>query len=60
MTDFDSHQVRLLPVEIVVYPERTVTRLVFGKKTLEEEYRQPSVSKKRRKKLKAERKSKFR
>lgn len=54
---FDGEeQVRLIPVETVVYPERTVRRYQFGKKTIEEEYRQPVLSRRRRKKLKAKRK----
>lgn len=46
----------LLVVEVVVYPTMTAVRYEFGKLTLEEKYRRPALTRRRRKKLNAKKK----
>lgn len=46
--------VTLFPVEIVVYPNKTVTRYRFGERTFEERYSSHVLSRRRRKRLMAE------
>lgn len=47
---------QLLIVELVVYPDgRTYPRYAFGKRSVEEKYRRPALTRRRRKKLRAQR-----
>jgi hypothetical protein len=47
---------QLLIVELVVYPDgRAYPRYAFGKRSIEEKYRRPALTRRRRKRLRAQR-----
>lgn len=50
---FDEDIRRPFTVQIVVYPERTVRRYGFEEQPIEERYRRPVLTRRRRKKLAA-------